>query len=758
VRHSARRLLVRLAGAPRRVARTLAEAPRWLVKAIGEAPRWLVALSLVIAFCLEALLLPPEARLLAKVEAIAYDARLALTQTGSTDAQIVIIDIDESSLAREGRFPWPRDKLARLARLLLERQQARAVGFDVLFPERDTGNGLDVLEDLARGELSRDDGFVRTLPELRKRLDFDGQFAALIAGKPVVLAYSFTGTTQRVGVLGAPAFLQAQLARPLPIKPEPGYTGNLAPLQRAAAGAGHIDPLFDSDRTIRRAPLIKRYGDGYYPALAVALAQVVVEAKSVKPLVDTQGDLEALDIGGVQVPVDRFGNALIPYRGPQGTFRYFSAGDILAERVPPDAFAGAIALVGTSAKGLLDLRATPMGPDYPGVEIHANLLSGMLNGELRSIPPGARETEALIMLIAGVLTVFVVPWRRPLLCLLGTFAVAAAVLALNLWLWDRHNAVLPIATSLVMLLTLLLYNLLTGFVRESRAIRQLSDMFGEYVPRERVAAMRESGERFTMESESRELTVLFSDVRDFTAISEGLSPRELARLMNAYLTALTEVIHGTHGTIDKYIGDAIMAFWGAPVANPAHARDAVMAALGMQARVARLNDEWQRRGWPRFTIGVGINSGTMSVGDMGSRFRKAYTVLGDAVNLASRLEGLTKAYGVGILIGEDTRRAVPDLVCREIDRVRVKGRNAPLTIYEPLGATLEASARQRLDRWNEALALFRARRFAAAQKLFAELRTGGDAALCAVFEARCATYAEALLPADWDGAATFTTK
>ncbi|HVO87307.1 MAG TPA: adenylate/guanylate cyclase domain-containing protein [Casimicrobiaceae bacterium] len=753
-----RRLRARLAGAPRRLARLVAEAPRWLVKAVVEAPRWLVALSLVIAFCLEALLLPPDARLLSKLEAIAYDARLALTQTGTTDPQIVIVDIDESSLAREGRFPWPRDKLARLTRLLLERHHARAVGFDVLFPERDTGNGLTVLEDLAQGELSRDDGFVRTLPELRRRLDFDGQFAALLAGRPVVLAYSFTGRAQRVGVLGAPVFTQAQLGHPLPIQAEAGYTGNLAPLQQAAAASGHIDPLFDSDRTIRRAPLIKRFGDGYYPALAVALAQVAVEAKSVKPLIDAQGDLEALDIGGLQVPVDRFGNALIPYRGPQGTFRYFSAGDVLAERVAPDAFAGAIVLIGTSAKGLLDLRATPMGPDYPGVEIHANLLSGMLNGELRSIPPGAREAEALIMLVAGLITVFVVPWRRPLLCLLGTFAVALAVLALNLWLWDRQSAVLPIATTLAMLLALLFYNLSTGFVRESRAIRQLSDMFGEYIPRERVAAMRESGERFTMESESRELTVLFSDVRDFTAISEGLSPRELAKLMNAYLSAQTEVIHDTRGTIDKYIGDAIMAFWGAPLANPRHARDAVMAALGMQRRVAHLNDDWRKRGWPRFDIGVGINTGTMSVGDMGSRFRKAYTVLGDAVNLASRLEGLTKVYGVGILIGEDTRAAVPDILCREIDRVRVKGRSAPLTIYEPLGVSIDAVAQQRLARWNEALGLFRERRFAAAQKMFAELREGGDAALCAVFEARCATYAQVLLPADWDGAETFTTK
>ena len=743
---------------PRRLLKGLAGAPRWLVKGLAEAPRWLVALLIVFAFCLEALLLAPEARLLSKFEAIAYDIRLKLTQPNSTDPQFVVINVDEASLAHEGRWPWPRDKLARLTRLLLDRYQARAVGFDVLFSERDTGNGLAVLEDLASGPLRDDSGYVRTMPELRKRLDFDAQFAEVLRGRPVVLAYSFSGRPEQLGALGPPAFTQADLARPLPIRPEPGYDGNLQELQRFAATAGHIDPLFDADNVVRRVPLVKRFGDAYYPAFAVAIAQVVVEAKRILPKFDREGDLEALDIGGLVVPVDKYGNALIPYRGPQETFRYVSATDILSERVPADSFAGAIALIGTNAKGLRDLRSTPMGPDYPGVEIHANLLSGMLNSEMRSVPAGARETEAAIMLVAGLLAVFLVPWRRPLLCLLGTFAVAFGLVALNLWFWQRMNAVLPLATTLVMLLVLLLYNLLTGFVRESRAIRQLSDMFGEYVPRERVAAMRESGERFTMEGESRELTVLFSDVRDFTAISEGLPPRQLARLMNEYLTAMTEVIHGQRGTIDKYIGDAIMAFWGAPVANAQHAKDAVLAALGMQCRIARLNEEWSARGWPRFEIGIGINTGSMSVGDMGSRFRKAYTVLGDAVNLASRLEGLTKVYSVPILIGEDARLAVPDMICREIDRVRVKGRNAPIAIYEPLGTSIDEVPRQRLARWNEALASFRARRFAVAQKMFADLREGGDQRLCAVFEARCATYAEALLPADWDGAATFTTK
>jgi adenylate cyclase len=280
-------------------------------------------------------------------------------------------------------------------------------------------------------------------------------------------------------------------------------------------------------------------------------------------------------------------------------------------------------------------------------------------------------------------------------------------------------------------------------------------MFGEYVPRERVAQMRESGQRFSLEGEQRELTVLFSDVRNFTALSEHLPPRALSEMMNVYLTALTEVIHDERGTVDKYIGDAIMAFWGAPIAHAAHAHEAVSAALAMQRRMEPLREQFVARGWPALTIGIGINTGAMNVGDMGSQFRKAYTVVGDAVNLASRLEELTKLYGVGILVGEDTRRVVPELACREVDRVRVRGRAAPVAIFQPFGFDADEALRARLARWHEALSLYRARRFADARTLFVELAgEPADARLCAVFRERCDAYEQALLPVDWDGSAT----
>ncbi len=505
--------------------------------------------------------------------------------------------------------------------------------------------------------------------------------------------------------------------------------------------------------------MLKRYGDGYYPSLTLAVLGVSLEAKTIKPITDSNGDLEWIDVGGLRIPVAPDGTALVPYRGPRGTFKYISATEVMQDQIPADAFTGAIVLVGTSAKGLQDLRPTPVAPDYPGVEIHASLLTGMLNDEMLSVPPGANEALAVAMVIGGLLALFALPYRRPLIGTLGVLALIAVAIGGNLYLWHSSRVVYPLAALVVLLVALGALNLLTGFVREANAIRKLSDMFGEYVPRERVEQMRESGERFSMQGESREMTVLFSDVRNFTALSENLAPAELSAMLNTYLTRITEIIHTHHGTIDKYIGDAVMAFWGAPLANDRHAADAVRAALAMNVVLPKLREEFTARGWPALSIGAGLNSGTMSVGDMGSQFRKAYTVLGDAVNLASRLEGLTKVYGVPILIGEETRKAVPDIICREIDRVRVKGRDTPVTIYQPLAESLTAEERAELDRYDAALVMYRERKFIQAAAAFAVLaQQHTECHLYALYAERSAQHGRQAPPDDWDGATAFDTK
>jgi adenylate cyclase len=726
----------------------------WLI----GAPRWLVGLLIIAVFLLHPLTQFGKTTLLAKLEAISYDTRLKLTLPNHGDPQVVIIDINEPSLQREGRWPWSRDKLARLTTQLLDRYQARAVGFDVVFAEPDRSSGIDVLERLAQRDLREDRGYVATLDRLRPELDFDARFADAIRGRPVILGFGFTYEAQQIGALPPPLFRAQDIGGGIiPIQAAVGYTAAIAELAQAAAGSGHVDPFFDADNVVRRVPMVELYRNAYYPALSLAIARVVLEAKRVTPHFDSDQRLDGFDIGGLALPTAADGTALIPFRGKPKTFRYYSAADVLAGSAPAD-FAGAIALVGTTAKGLQDLRPTPLAADFPGVEIHASLLSGMLNQDLKSVPANANPIEALMMLLTGLVVLFVIPYRDPVFNALGLVAVMGLVAAANLLLWIKLNEVVPVAATLLMLAVLFGWNMLAGFMREERKIRKVSAMFGEYVPRERVAQMVESGESYSMVGESRTMTVLFCDVREFTALSENLPPRELSAMLNAYLTPMTEIIHAHRGTVDKYVGDAIMAFWGAPVDNPNHGRDAVLTALAMQRRMSSLAQEFKKRGWPELVIGVGINTGAMNVGDMGSEFRKAYTVLGDAVNLASRLEGLTKEYGVAIIIGEETRAAVPDIRCREIDRVRVKGRGHPVTIFEPLPEAEESIAGE-LAMWDKALLQYRERRFADAAASLAVLASAHPATrLYAYFAQRCAMYAAARPPADWDGATNFATK
>jgi adenylate cyclase len=736
-----------------------------LLTRLARAPRGLAGLLIIAVF-----LLHPFNRfgekafpLLPKLEGLAYDLRLELTLPHTRDPQVVIIDIDETSLQREGRWPWSHDKLARLTTQLFDRYGVRAVGFDVLFADRDLSSGITVLDRIAEHELKSDTRFAAALEGLRPELDFDAVFAAAMRGRPVVLPFTFPTDEETRWTLPPPLFTEADIAAtPILIEPEPGYVACLPELTQAAAASGHIDPLFDADKLVRRVPMVKRYGGGFYPAFSLAVLQTVLEAKTIKPRFDSEGKLDALDVGGNIVPVDAAGTALIPFRG-KPSFRFVHAADVLHGSLGSDdaeAMRGVIALVGTSAKALQDLRPTPLSPEFPGVEIHASLIAGMLNEEIRSIPADANAIEGLVMVAAGLLALFAVPFRRPLLNALCVAAIAAVVVALSLALWVKGGYVIPVAATLVMLAVLFAWNMLTGFVREGEAIRKLSTMFGEYIPPERVAQMRESGEPFSMEGVSRRLTVLFCDVRNFTVLSEKLPPRELSAMLNEYLTTMTQIIHDNRrGTIDKYVGDAIMAFWGAPEANPEHARGAVEAALAMQRKMPLLAEEFAQRGWPALSIGIGINTGTMSIGDMGSKFRKAYTVLGDAVNLASRLEALTKEYGVGIIAGENTVAAVPEIAWREIDRVRVVGRAQTVTIYEPVGSAQDAQLEAELERHHRALALYRARNFDEAETAFAALAEEHPLTLLyAYFCARCAAYRRSAPPVDWDGAMIFATK
>jgi adenylate cyclase len=339
--------------------------------------------------------------------------------------------------------------------------------------------------------------------------------------------------------------------------------------------------------------------------------------------------------------------------------------------------------------------------------------------------------------------------------------VAAILVTLNLWAWAAQNYVLSFAPPLLLLLLLYLLNMAWGFFMETKSRRLITGLFGTYVPKELVAEMSKNPEEYSMRGESREMTVLFSDVRDFTSISEGLSPESLKDMMNTYLTEMTEVIQEGRGTIDKYIGDAIMAFWGAPLVDPNHAAHGVEAALEMQRRIRRLDPEFDKRAWPRLNIGVGLNCGEMSVGDMGSRFRRAYTVMGDAVNLSSRLEGLTKEYGVGILVSEYMVKAAPGFVYREVDKVVVKGRTEGVGIFEPIGRVGQVgeTTLTEIDRFHKAVEAYRKQRWDDAEELLRTLsHAAPDNKLYKVYLKRVAYFRENTPGPAWNGTWVFTTK
>ena len=318
-----------------------------------------------------------------------------------------------------------------------------------------------------------------------------------------------------------------------------------------------------------------------------------------------------------------------------------------------------------------------------------------------------------------------------------------------------------IAAPVLMLALLYLLNMAWGFFMETRSRRLITGLFGTYVPKELVAEMSKNPEEYSMRGESRDMTVLFSDVRDFTSISEGLTPEGLKDMMNAYLTEMTEVIQELRGTIDKYIGDAIMAFWGAPLGDQEHAVHGVDAALLMQKRIRSMDTDFVKRGWPILHIGVGLNCGEMNVGDMGSKFRRAYTVMGDAVNIASRLEGLTKEYGIGILVSENMVKAAQGFVYREIDKVVVKGRQEGIAIFEPIGKVGEVGETQlqEIDRFHKALELYRKQRWDDAQTQLKNLAYAApDSKLYKVYLKRI-EYFRANPPGPaWNGLWVFTTK
>ncbi|GAB3268529.1 CHASE2 domain-containing protein [Chitinimonas naiadis] len=726
---------------------------------------------LVLAFFLGYAVHAWRPRLVEQMDLWFYDARVVLTMPGGVDPRTVIVDLDEKSLAEVGQWPWPRKTVARLVDKLTHDYKAAAVGFDIVFAEKDVSSGLPVLKQLAANELKDNGEFQAQLASMEAGLDYDGVLAHSLQGQPVVLGYyfSFEPNAPKAGQLPKPVLPAGMFkGRNVSAIPATGYGANLPVLMSKATSAGHFNPRPDPDGVTRRVALLVEQDGKYYESLSLAMVRAYLNFPKIEPQyvespLRAYAPLEWLRVGPLLLPVDEEISALVPFRGGQRSFKYLSASDVLNGRVKADDLAGRMVLIGTTAPGLNDLRVAPVEAVYPGVEIHANLIAGMLGNSLPAKPDYLIGAEFLLLIVVGGILIVALMRLNPLPATLLVVALALLVTAADFALWKYSRLAMPLAATLLTIMLLYAISMAYGYFFESRNKKQMANLFGQYVPPELVQKMSEEPEKYSMEGQSRELTVLFSDVRSFTTISESMEPKELTRFMNEFLTTLSDVVRTRYlGTIDKYMGDCVMAFWGAPIHDPDHAKNAVLAGLDMQRAMRELAPTMKQKGWPEVYIGVGVNTGRMTVGDMGSQIRKAYTVMGDAVNLAARLEGLTKHYGVGMIVGEQTRLAVKDgVLFRELDRVRVKGRDDPVTIYEPIGDSkrLDKASRNEVDLFHVALKHYRAQDWDMAELQLLNLgKQVGEARLYAVFLSRIAAFRKVPPPPDWDGVYDFESK
>jgi adenylate cyclase len=695
-----------------------------------------------------------------KTETSQYFTGSLIGESKEAEHKIVILDIDEKSLANEGRWPWSRHKLAELVSTLAE-YGVVVVAFDVVFsePERNPVNEVN-------RHLEHYDIDWKIPQRWRDIADGDKGFARHIGDIDVVLGYFFQDEVAiQVGQLPKPAYELSTVQKHNLVSIEkPGYAANLAILQQAAAGAGFVSVFADADGVIRRSPLVIRYADGLYPSLSLATVMSYLFVNKIEVSTLPLGSVEvmtAITAGGQRARTDVNGQVIIPYRGRQHSFPYISVTDVLQKKVDLTQLEGAIVLVGTSAIGLADLRTTPVGNQYPGVEVHANIIRSLLSGKFPYRPEWeAGLTLSILVFLGGLLSIWL-PKLGPVAAIFLSVLTLAIIVGGNFYLWHVYRLDLPVASTCLLILVLTLLNLAYGYLRENASKRLLKGMFNQYVPQAHIDRMLEDPEAYQFAGDSKELTVLFADIRSFTTISEHLSAADLKAMLNQYFTPITKIIFDHEGTIDKYVGDMVMAFWGAPLDDKQHAHNGILSAIEMQKATLKLSKAFMARGLPEIKIGIGLNTGIMNVGDMGSSYRRAYTVLGDAVNLGSRLESITKFYGAEILVGERTAQLCPEIAFSFIDRIQVKGKDEPTAVYKPLGLKSEITqqTQEELSDFTQAYTYYLKQSWGLAIDLFKKLQVDyPGSTIYQIYLDRIENVKQQPVSQKWDGVFRHTSK
>jgi adenylate cyclase len=687
-----------------------------------------------------------------------------------TQRPVTIVDIDEASLAEIGQWPWPRTILARLVETLTA-AGAVVVAFDVVFPESDRMNpqalaetlvGLDADTRARLGQLpSNDLRFAEAVGRGRVVLGRGGAGEARPYPDEVPLKKTVV-VKRAAGAPGPEAFVVRA----------PALIRNIPVVEQAAAGHGLVSLFPEADGVVRRVPAVMEHGGDLFPALAVEMLRLAVRGSAIVVEVDAAGVAAVRLSRQVSVPTDRNGRVW-PHFSKHDPEKYVPAKDVLAGTADPARIRDRLVVVGTSAFGLHDIRSTPVERAMPGVEVHAQIIENALAGGFLSRPNFILVPELGLLLLGGLLMIWMVPRTGARWSLLLFSVVAGGAIGVSWYLFTRERVLFDVGYSILAVLILYTFLTYSGYASEEASRRRVRTAFAHYLSPAMVEKLAEDPSHLRLGGETRPMSILFCDVRGFTTISERFKndPEGLTRLINKLLTPLTAIILDRRGTVDKYMGDCIMAFWNAPLDDPDHARHACLAALEMQSAMAPLNERLAAeaaaagRTHVPLAIGIGINSGEVVVGNMGSDQRFDYSVLGDDVNLASRLEGQSKVYGVGIVIGENSGSAAADLALLEVDLIRVKGKREAARIFTIVGdqATRTGNAFPGLaEAHGRMLAAYRRQQWGEVRSSLAQCRQRMDdfdlAGLYDLYERRAAEFERTPPGPEWDGVYVAATK
>ncbi|MDA9466785.1 CHASE2 domain-containing protein [Bradyrhizobium sp. CCBAU 53415] len=735
---------------------------RWFARKFGLAR--LMCLALLVLFAGVRLWDPPPIQ---ELRLRTFDMFQLIDPRHKTARPVTIVDIDDKSLARLGQWPWPRTRIADMIQNLSQ-SGAVAIGFDVVFSEPDRLN-----PDLVAGQMrSLDDA---TRARLRELPTNDQILADAIKRSRVVL-----------GETGLPEVL-SELDKSLPFTgiatlgeegserflfDFPGLLRNVPAIEKVAAGRGLFSIKPERDGLIRRVPMVMRAQGNIMPSLSLEILRVVTGTPTLLIRTDKTG-IKAVRLKGLEIPTDKNGQLWVHY-ARQDPSIYVSAADVLDNTVPPSRIAGKLVLIGTSAGGLNDIKTTPVEKAMPGVEIHAQVLESVLSKAAISQPSYALGVELIAALVIGLLVIIFTPNLGPVRLVLAGAMFAAILVGTSWFFYAQRRYLIDFTYPLLSTTAIYLTLIFASFVREQRQRVQIRGMFAQYMSPVLVEQLAQSPEKLVLGGEEREMTIMFSDVRGFTTISESYKhdPQGLIALMNRFLTPLTDVIIERKGYIDKYMGDAIMAFWNAPLDDAEHEVNACEAAIQMLEQIDLVNKEREQEAadgghvYIPLNVGIGLNTGIGVVGNMGSDLKKNYSVLGDSVNLASRLEGQTKEYGFPIIVGSRTALAAKEkFAILELDFIMVKGKTEPEVIYAIAGRedVMHSGAFQRLRNITiEMLGCYRSRNWQGALDAIERGRRSEDAdtleKLFRLYEARIRDFQLNPPPEGWIGAYALLTK